>query len=69
MAFLGKDVLIQMGFKSLGENVFISDKASFYNIGKIDVGSNVRIDDFCVLSAGEGGIKLVLTSILPFIRV
>ena len=33
-------------------------KASFYNSKKISIGSNVRIDDFCVLSAGEGGIEI-----------
>lgn len=39
-----------MGFKSIGNNVLISDKASFYNPGEISIGSNVRIDDFCILS-------------------
>jgi dTDP-4-amino-4,6-dideoxy-D-glucose acyltransferase len=34
----------------------LSDKASYYNCGNIRLGNNVRIDDFCVLSAGEGGI-------------
>lgn len=47
-----------MGFASLGENVQISDKASFYGAGRITIGSNTRIDDFCVLSAGEGGIEI-----------
>lgn len=39
-----------MGFKHLGENVKISDKASIYNHDLISVGDNSRIDDFCVLS-------------------
>src|SRR5690606_26286560 len=39
-------------------NVLISDKASIYNPEKISIGSHVRIDDFCVLSAGEGGIEI-----------
>jgi galactoside O-acetyltransferase len=47
-----------MGFASIGENVQISDKASFYGAGRITIGSNTRIDDFCVLSAGEGGIEI-----------
>lgn len=47
-----------MGFASLGENVQISDKASFYGASRITIGSNTRIDDFCVLSAGEGGIEI-----------
>jgi acetyltransferase-like isoleucine patch superfamily enzyme len=58
MAFLSNDFLIKMGFKSLGENVLISDKASFYNVANVSVGSHVRIDDYCVISAGEGGIDI-----------
>jgi galactoside O-acetyltransferase len=58
MAFLSREQLENIGFASLGENVFISGKASVYNPGKICVGSNVRIDDFCVLSAGDGGIEI-----------
>lgn len=45
-------------FASVGENVFVSDKASIYNAANISLGSNVRIDDFCILSAGEGGISI-----------
>jgi len=58
MAFLSKESIADLGFKSCGENVFISEKASFYNCKNISIGSNVRIDDFCVLSAGDGGIEL-----------
>jgi galactoside O-acetyltransferase len=58
MAFIPRDVLERMGFAHLGENVFISDKASIYNCTKISIGSNVRIDDFCILSAGVGGIEI-----------
>ena len=58
MAFLPHDTLNKMGFAHLGENVLISDKASLYNCSKISLGNNVRIDDFCVLSAGEGGIRV-----------
>lgn len=47
-----------MGFKFIGENVYLSDKASFYNCSNISIGNNVRIDDFCVLSAGRGGIEI-----------
>lgn len=47
-----------MGFAAIGNNVSVSDKASFYNCRKISLGSNVRIDDFCVISAGIGGIQL-----------
>lgn len=46
--FLKRDELEKIGFKSLGENVLISDKACFYQPNKMSIGSNVRIDDFCV---------------------
>lgn len=39
-----------LGFKSVGENVLISKKTSFYGIENISIGNNVRIDDFCILS-------------------
>ena len=58
MAFLERDELKKMGFVKLGRNVFISDKASIYNAKNISIGNNVRIDDFCVISAGEGGVEL-----------
>lgn len=58
MAILSRQQLENVGFKSLGNNVYISDKASFYNAKNIDIGNNVRIDDFCILSAGAGGISL-----------
>ena len=50
MAFLPYQVLVTMGFKRLGVNVLISDKASIYNAEQIEIGDNSRIDDFCVIS-------------------
>lgn len=58
MAQLTRAAIEAMGFAAVGENVMISDRASFYNCGAIALGSNVRIDDFCVLSAGSGGIHI-----------
>lgn len=58
MSFLRKDQLNKMGFKSIGNNVLISSKASLYNCANIIIGNNVRIDDFCVLSAGDHGIVI-----------
>lgn|SRR5574343_660751 len=58
MAMLTCDAIAAMGFASVGRNVQISDRASFYGANRISIGSNVRIDDFCVLSAGEGGIVI-----------
>ncbi len=58
MAMLCRDAIEAMGFASIGENVAISDRASFYGVGRISLGHNVRIDDFCVLSAGAKGIEI-----------
>lgn len=55
MAWLTEEQLMQKSFKKLGRNVKISDKAALYNTDLWDVGDNVRIDDFCVLS---GAISL-----------
>lgn len=56
MAFLSEQELLKIGFASVGTGVLVSDKASIYNPANIRLGDHVRIDDFCVLSAGEGGI-------------
>lgn len=55
MAYLTQTQLEDMGFKSIGENVKISDKASIYNADQMEIGHNSRIDDFCVIS---GKIKI-----------
>jgi len=56
MAFYSEKELAEIGFARYGVNVLISNKTSIYNPSKITIGSNVRIDDFSVLSAGVGGI-------------
>ena len=58
MALLTEQQLQDYGFKTIGRNVRISDKASIYNAANISIGDNVRIDDFVVLSAGKEGITL-----------
>jgi acetyltransferase-like isoleucine patch superfamily enzyme len=50
MAFLTQSQLQAMGFKHLGVDVKISDKASIYNCDLIEIGDYSRIDDFCVVS-------------------
>ena len=50
MAYLSSEQLEHIGFKFLGENVKISDKASIYEPEKISIGDNSRVDDFCILS-------------------
>lgn len=58
MAFYAQSELEELGFKYLGKNVKLSKLASIYNAKNIEIGDNSRIDDFCVLSAGEGGISI-----------
>lgn len=48
--FYSENELLELGFASLGEEVFISRKASIYGAENISIGSHVRIDDFVVLS-------------------
>ncbi|MFJ4443763.1 acyltransferase [Pseudomonas sp. NPDC089422] len=50
MAYLSEEQLLAMGFKKLGKNVRISDKAAIYNPEQMELGDHVRIDDFCVVS-------------------
>lgn len=58
MGTLTREQIELMGFARVGENTRLSDKASYYNCANISIGDNVRIDDFCVLSAGTGGIEI-----------
>ena len=48
--FYSKEELEAMHFKSLGKNVSISRKASLYHTEEMEIGNNVRIEDFCVLN-------------------
>ena len=50
MPFLDYRAIAEMGFKKLGRNVKISDRAAVHNPESIEIGDNSRIDDFCVLS-------------------
>ena len=50
--FLSPSQLDEIGFKTLGKDVLISDKASIYNPHLIEIGDYSRIDDFAILSPG-----------------
>jgi len=50
VAYLSEKKLAEMGFKHIGSNVKISDKACLYEAEKMEIGDNSRIDDFCVIS-------------------
>lgn len=49
-SFYSEEELRQIGLKRFGKNVLISRKASIYSPEEIEIGNDVRIDDFCVLS-------------------
>lgn len=58
MAFLSRAALEAMGFRSLGRDVQLSEKASIYGAERISIADKARIDDFAVISAGAGGISI-----------
>lgn len=58
MSYLNPDELAALGLAHVGRGVQISRRASLYNPGAIRIGDHCRIDDFCVLSAGAGGIEI-----------
>ena len=49
-SFYSRIELQELGLACFGENVLISRKTSIYGAKNISIGSNVRIDDFCILS-------------------
>jgi len=53
--FFAADELKAFGFSDVGNNIQISRKCSFYGIsGRI--GSNVRIDDFCIFKGDRKSV-------------
>ncbi len=50
--------LVTQGFEAIGTGVLISRFARFYGASRIRIGSRVRIDDFAILSSGEGGVSI-----------
>jgi dTDP-4-amino-4,6-dideoxy-D-glucose acyltransferase len=56
--FLSEKALAEKGFASLGENVDIDPSVAIVAPGRIHIGSNVRIDSFCLLSGAGGEIRI-----------
>ena len=54
-SFYTDEELKNLPFKAIGKDVLISRYARIYSMRNIEIGSNVRIDDFCLLS---GKIKI-----------
>ncbi len=52
-SFYEEEELHTLNFGHVGKNVKISRKTSFYNPQNMFLGDHVRIDDFCVFSAGK----------------
>jgi acetyltransferase-like isoleucine patch superfamily enzyme len=50
VSYYTDEQLKQIGFKYIGKNVKVSDKACIYNPEFIELGDNSRIDDFCIIS-------------------
>lgn len=57
-SFYSKPELADLGLGAYGEDVFISRKSSLYSPQNIFAGSHVRIDDFTVITAGNGRIEI-----------
>ena len=53
--YYSEEELKEMGFASVGKDVFVSRHSTIYHPEMIELGNNIRIDDFCILS---GKIKL-----------
>ncbi len=52
--FLSKDELKKMNFKRVGEDIKISKNVTIIGSENISLGSNIRIDDFTIISAKYG---------------
>lgn len=50
--------LIELGIGEVGNNVMVHETAQLVDIERIRLGSNVRIDPFCILSAAGGSITI-----------
>lgn len=48
--YYSQEELQTLGFASIGENILLSRLARVYGASNISIGSNVRIDDFVILS-------------------
>lgn len=66
--FYTVEELKQFNFKKIGKNVKISKNCSIYFPHKMELGSNIRIDDFCILSGkiSIGSYVHISASVLLF---
>lgn len=50
MGYLGRADVEALGFRHVGRDVMISDRASIYGAEEMEIGDFSRIDDFCCVS-------------------
>ena len=58
MSFYSQEELELLGFRRLGRHVLLSRRAAIHGAPRISIGDETRIDDFCLISAGEGGVEI-----------
>jgi|TARA_B110000858_G_C17436505_1_gene307824 galactoside O-acetyltransferase len=56
--FLTLKELKKIKFKKIGSNIKISKNVTIIGEKNISIGSNVRIDDYTIISAKEGSLKI-----------
>lgn len=65
--YLEPNQISEIGFKHIGVGCLISDKACFYQPELIEIGNNVRIDDFCIII---GNVKIGnCVHIAPYVSI
>lgn len=58
MAIFTYAELAELGIRKVGQSVRIDKSVHIFGGDKLTIGDNVRIDCFCMLSAGEAGITI-----------
>jgi acetyltransferase-like isoleucine patch superfamily enzyme len=56
--FLDQDELVLRDFAEVGDQVQISRHALFFGNERISIGDFVRVDAFCIISAGRLGVRI-----------
>jgi galactoside O-acetyltransferase len=57
-SFLTAAELEAVGFAAIGQGVLIDRTALWFGAERIRIGSHTRVDAYCVIQAGEGGVVL-----------
>ena len=56
--FLSEESLKKLQFKKLGTNIKISKNVTIIGEKNVSLGSNIRIDDFTIISANNGNLDI-----------